>query len=80
VWLMLYRCAGNRVFFNNQTTLQLADFLGTMPKAVRWQVWISASWSYVLRYLSYLSKWGQQFYEASFTFSRAVVMGKGGLC
>src|SRR5216683_2344712 len=73
----LYRCRWQiEVFFKQiKQTLQLADFLGHNANAVRWQVWIALLVYVLLRYLSYLSKWGHSFTRL-FTILRAVLWEK----
>jgi len=73
----LYRCRWQiEVFFKQiKQTLQLADFLGHNANAVRWQVWIALLVYVLLRYLSYLSKWGHNFTRL-FTILRAVLWEK----
>ena len=70
----LYRCRWQiEVFFKQiKQTLQLADFLGHNANAVRWQVWIALLVYALLRYLSYLSKWGHSFTRL-FTILRAAL-------
>jgi hypothetical protein len=70
----LYRCRWQiEVFFKQiKQTLQLADFLGHNANAVRWQVWIALLVYVLLRYLSYVSKWGHSFTRL-FTILRAVL-------
>jgi len=59
----LYRCRWQiEVFFKQmKQTLQLGDFIGTSANAVRWQVWIALLVYLLLRYMAYLSCWGQSF-------------------
>ena len=59
----LYRCRWRiEVFFKQiKQTLQLADFLGTSAKAVRWQVWTALLVYLLLRYLAFLSDWAHSF-------------------
>jgi FOG: Transposase and inactivated derivatives len=73
----LYRCRWQiEVFFKQiKQTLQLADFLGHNANAVRWQVWMALLVYVLLRYLSYLSKWGHSFTRL-FTILRAVLWSK----
>jgi len=73
----LYRCRWQiEVFFKQiKQTLQLADFLGHNANAVRWQVWVALLVYVLLRYLSYLSKWGHSFTRL-FTILRAVLWSK----
>jgi hypothetical protein len=73
----LYRCRWQiEVFFKQiKQTLQLADFLGHNANAVRWQVWTALLVYVLLRYLSYLSKWGHSFTRL-FTILRAVLWSK----
>ncbi len=73
----LYRCRWQiEVFFKQiKQTLQLADFLGHNANAVRWQVWIALLVYVLLRYLSYLSKWGHSFTRL-FTVLRAALWRK----
>ena len=73
----LYRCRWEiEVFFKQiKQTLQLADFLGHNANAVRWQVWMALLVYVLLRYLSYLSKWGHSFTRL-FTILRAVLWEK----
>ncbi len=73
----LYRCRWQiEVFFKQiKQTLQLADFLGHNANAVRWQVWIALLVYVLLRYLSYLSRWGHSFTRL-FTILRAVLWSK----
>jgi len=73
----LYRCRWQiEVFFKQiKQTLQLADFLGHSANAVRWQVWMALLVYALLRYLSYLSKWGHSFTRL-FTILRAVMWSK----
>ena len=73
----LYRCRWQiEVFFKQiKQTLQLADFLGHNPNAVRWQVWIALLVYVLLRYLSYVSKWAHSFTRL-FTIARAVLWSK----
>ncbi len=73
----LYRCRWQiEVFFKQiKQTLQLADFLGNTANAVRWQVWIALLIYVLLRYLSYVSKWGHSFTRL-FTILRAVLWSK----
>ena len=70
----LYRCRWQiEVFFKEiKQTLQLADFLGHNANAVRWQVWMALLVYVLLRYLSYISKWGHSFTRL-FTILRAVL-------
>jgi len=70
----LYRCRWQiEVFFKQiKQTLQLADFLGHNANAVRWQVWTALLTYVLLRYLSYLSKWGHSFTRL-FTILRAAL-------
>lgn len=73
----LYRCRWQiEVFFKQiKQTLQLGDFLGHNANAVRWQVWIALLVYVLLRYLSYVSKWGHSFTRL-FTILRAVLWSK----
>ena len=73
----LYRCRWQiEVFFKQiKQTLQLADFLGHNANAVRWQVWTALLTYVLLRYLSYLSKWGHSFTRL-FTILRAALWEK----
>lgn len=73
----LYRCRWQiEVFFKQiKQTLQLADFLGHNANAVRWQVWTALLVYVLLRYLSYLSRWGHSFTRL-FTILRAVLWSK----
>ena len=73
----LYRCRWQiEVFFKQiKQTLQLADFLGHSANAVRWQVWMALLVYVLLRYLSYISKWGHSFTRL-FTILRAVLWAK----
>jgi len=73
----LYRCRWQiEVFFKQiKQTLQLADFLGHNAPAVRWQVWTALLVFVLLRYLSYLSKWGHSFTRL-FTILRAALWAK----
>lgn len=73
----LYRCRWQiEAFFKQiKQTLQLADFLGHNAKAVQWQVWTALLAYVLLRYLSYLSKWGHSFTRL-FTILRAVLWNK----
>ena len=73
----LYQCRWQvEVFFKQiKQTLQLADFLGHNANAVRWQVWIALLVYLLLRYLSFLSKWGHSFTRL-FTISRAILWEK----
>ena len=73
----LYQCRWQiEVFFKQiKQTLQLADFLGYSANAVRWQVWMALLVYVLLRYLSYLSKWGHSFTRL-FTILRAVMWSK----
>jgi hypothetical protein len=73
----LYRCRWQiEVFFKQiKQTLQLADFLGHNANPVRWQVWIALLVYVLLRYLSYLAKWGHSFTRL-FTIIRAVLWSK----
>lgn len=73
----LYRCRWQiEAFFKQiKQTLQLADFLGHNANAVRWQVWTALLAYVLLRYLSYLSKWGHSFTRL-FTIVRAVLWNK----
>lgn len=73
----LYRCRWQiEVFFKQiKQTLQLADFLGHNANAVRWQVWIALLVYVLLRYLSFLSKWGHSFTRL-FTIIRAILWEK----
>jgi FOG: Transposase and inactivated derivatives len=73
----LYRCRWQiEAFFKQiKQTLQLADFLGHNANAVRWQVWTALLAYVLLRYLSYLSKWGHSFTRL-FTILRAVLWNK----
>jgi len=73
----LYRCRWDiEVFFKQiKQTLQLADFLGHNANAVRWQVWMALLTYVLLRYLSYLSKWGHSFTRL-FTILRAALWEK----
>ena len=73
----LYRCRWQiEVFFKQiKQTLQLADFLGYNANAVRWQVWIALLVYVLLRYLSYVSRWGHSFTRL-FTILRAVLWSK----
>lgn len=68
----LYRCRWQiEVFFKQiKQTLQLADFIGHNANAVRWQVWLALLTYVLLRYLSYLSRWGHSFTRL-FTLLRA---------
>jgi Transposase DDE domain/Domain of unknown function (DUF4372) len=73
----LYRCRWQiEVFFKQiKQTLQLGDFLGHNANAVRWQVWMALLVYVLLRYLSYLSKWGHSFTRL-FTILRATLWNK----
>ena len=73
----LYRCRWEiEVFFKQiKQTLQLADFLGHNANAVRWQVWMALLTYVLLRYLSYLARWGHSFTRL-FTVTRAVLWRK----
>lgn len=73
----LYRCRWEiEVFFKQiKQTLQLADFLGHNANAVRWQVWMALLTYVLLRYLSYLARWGHSFTRL-FTVARAVLWRK----
>src|SRR5438132_5717439 len=73
----LYQCRWEiEVFFKKiKQTLRLADFLGHNANAVRWQVWMALLVYVLLRYLSYLSKWGHSFTRL-FTILRAVLWEK----
>jgi Transposase DDE domain/Domain of unknown function (DUF4372) len=73
----LYKCRWQiEVFFKQiKQTLQLADFLGHNANAVRWQVWTALLTYVLLRYLSYLSKWGHSFTRL-FTILRAALWQK----
>jgi len=73
----LYRCRWQiEVFFKQiKQTLQLGDFLGHNANAVRWQVWMALLVYVLLRYLSYLSKWGHSFTRL-FTILRAACWEK----
>jgi len=73
----LYRCRWEiEVFFKQiKQTLQLADFLGHNANAVRWQVWMALLTYVLLRYLSYLSRWGHSFTRL-FTVARAILWRK----
>jgi len=73
----LYQCRWDiEVFFKQiKQTLQLADFLGQNANAVRWQVWTALLVYLLLRYLSYVSKWGHSFTRL-FTIPRAVLWSK----
>jgi hypothetical protein len=53
---------GIETFFKQiKQTMQLADFLGNSANAVRWQVWTALLTYLLLRYQSFLSKWGSSF-------------------
>ena len=73
----LYQCRWQvEVFFKQiKQTLQLADFLGNNANAVRWQVWMALLVYLLLRYLSFLSKWGHSFTRL-FTITRAILWAK----
>lgn len=73
----LYRCRWEiEVFFKQiKQSLQLADFLGHNANAVRWQVWTALLTYVLLRYLSYLSRWGHSFTRL-FTILRAALWEK----
>jgi hypothetical protein len=50
------------VFFKQiKQTLQVADFLGHNPNAVKWQVWAALLVYVLLRYLALVSQWAQSF-------------------
>ncbi len=59
----LYKCRWQiEVFFKQiKQTLQLADFLGHNPNAVKWQVWTALLVYVLLRYLAFISRWAQSF-------------------
>ena len=59
----LYRCRWDiEVFFKEiKQTLQLVDFLGHNANAVRWQVWTALLTYVLLRFCSWISKWGHSF-------------------
>jgi hypothetical protein len=73
----LYRCRWDiEVFFKQiKQSLQLADFLGHNANAVRWQIWTALLAYVLLRYLSYLSRWGHSF-NRLMTALRAVLWEK----
>ena len=73
----LYRCRWQiEVFFKQiKQTLQLADFLGTSAKAVRWQIWTALLAYLLLRYLSFLSDWSHSF-SRLFTLLRTCLWKK----
>lgn len=73
----LYRCRWEiEVFFKQiKQTLHIADFLGHNANAVRWQVWMALLTYVLLRYLSYLSRWGHSFTRL-FTIARAALWRK----
>jgi hypothetical protein len=73
----LYGCRWEiEVFFKQiKQTLQIADFLGNSANAVRWQVWMALLVYVLLRYLSFLSKWGHSFTRL-FTVTRAILWRK----
>jgi hypothetical protein len=59
----LYKCRwGVEVFFKQiKQTLQLTTFLGNNENAVRWQVWMAMLTYLLLRFISFLGKWGKSF-------------------
>lgn len=59
----LYKCRWQiEVFFKQiKQTLQLADFLGHNPNAVKWQVWTALLVYVLLRYMAFISQWAQSF-------------------
>jgi hypothetical protein len=59
----LYRCRwAIECFFKElKQTLQLADFLGTNAKAVKWQVWTALLAYVLLRFTAFVSRWGHSF-------------------
>jgi len=59
----LYKCRWQiEVFFKQiKQTLQLADFMGHTANAVKWQVWTALLTYLLLRFLAFLSQWGQSF-------------------
>ena len=59
----LYKCRWQiEVFFKQiKQTLQLADFLGHNPNAVKWQVWTALLVYVLLRYMAFISRWAQSF-------------------
>jgi hypothetical protein len=73
----LYGCRWEiEVFFKQiKQTLQIADFLGNSANAVRWQAWMALLVYVLLRYLSFLSKWGHSFTRL-FTVTRAILWRK----
>lgn len=73
----LYRCRWQiEVFFKQiKQTLQLADFLGHNANAVRWQIWTALLVYLLLRFLSFLSRWGHSFTRL-FTILRAALWRK----
>lgn len=70
----LYRCRWQiEVFFKQiKQTLQLADFLGHNANAVRWQIWMALLVYLLLRFLSFVSRWGHSFTRL-FTILRAAL-------
>lgn len=70
----LYRCRWNiEVFFKTlKQNLQLADFLGYSPNAVRWQIWIALLTELLLRFVAWRSAWAQAFGRL-FTVLRAAL-------
>jgi hypothetical protein len=59
----LYKCRWDieKFFRQLKQTFQLADFLGNSANAVHWQIWTALLLYVLLRYLAFLSRWGQSF-------------------
>ncbi len=59
----LYKCRWDieKFFRTIKQTFQLADFLGNSANAVHWQIWTALLLYVLLRYLAFLSAWGQSF-------------------
>src|SRR5512133_465952 len=59
----LYKCRWDieKFFRQLKQTFQLADFLGNSANAVHWQIWTALLLYVLLRYLAFLSQWGQSF-------------------
>jgi hypothetical protein len=59
----LYKCRWDieKFFRQIKQTFQLADFLGNSANAVHWQIWTALLLYVLLRYLAFLSRWGQSF-------------------
>lgn len=59
----LYKCRWDieKFFRQLKQTFQLADFLGNSANAVHWQIWTALLLYVLLRYVAFLSRWGQSF-------------------